>query len=462
MNRRLSALALASGFAVASCAGSSDPVSTAPDTSPPVEDVEEQTEPTDSSDTGTADDGDGDSDSDSDSDGDPEVATAESDAFCAASTALQESEFGTGFSDALFSDLIAAAPAEISDDVEIAIEGIRVLLDTDDEAIEELFDEEFDERFDDANLRVEQYLADNCEDFESATEEDAAADDAIADDDQDDDDVVGDNTTDDVQVSEFGALDPEPIDLLLTPDAVVGGGVPDATGLARLEYNGRSLEIEIATTTGDAPDIYSAAIHRGAAGETGDVVVDFLRNSDNTSGTIGVTSLDPARDEVLGELWPGIGDPSQYYVQVSSELFPDGIVRAQLDDMTPVPFPDELDEVVVELTPSAAPGGGLDGAEGTIGLTVAISSYSYFTNISYGVEQSMSRLVVSDGDEVLLEEQIGRDVTDGTNQGGLASSEFDLFVAVAEATGTIEGDRTLTFSVVTDEFPDGALVGTLG
>jgi len=451
MNRQLSALALASGFTVASCAGSSDPATTVPDTSPPAEDVEEQTEPPE---TETADE---DEDEDED-DGELEVAMGESDAFCAAATTLQGTDVETAFSDAALSELSATAPAEISDDVEVAIEGLLVLVDGDEAEVAALFDDEFGERFDAANLRVEQYLADNCAGFESATEEDDGDGDAIA----DEEDPFGEETTDDVQVSEFGALDPEPIDLLLTPDAVVGGGVADATGLARLEYNDASLEVEVATTTGDAPDIYTAAIHRGAAGETGEVVVDLGTGSDNTSGTIGFTSFGPGRDEALSELWPGIGEPSQYYVQVSSELFPDGIVRAQLDDMTPVPFPDEMDEVVVELTPSAAPGGGLDGAEGTIGLTVGVASYTYFTEISYGVDQSMARFVVSDGDEVLLEESIGRDVTEGTNQGGLASSDFDFFVAVAEATGAIEGDRTLTVSVVTDEFPDGAIAGTIG
>lgn len=102
---------------------------------------------------------------------------------------------------------------------------------------------------------------------------------------------------------------------------VPGPGDLGAFGTAILSVNrGQArvcFDIQVAEL-----EVTAAHIHRGAAGEAGDVVVDLTGASDGE-----LAGCAEASPEILNEL---LTNPSGFYVNVHSEEFRPGAIRGQL------------------------------------------------------------------------------------------------------------------------------------
>ena len=105
----------------------------------------------------------------------------------------------------------------------------------------------------------------------------------------------------------------------------VGVGDPDGSGTATITLNPGQEEVCFELTVADIDTPIGAHIHEGAAGTNGPVVVGLepLPPTGDSSSS-GCVSLE--RQEIIEIL----RDPSNYYVNVHTGLFPGGAIRGQL------------------------------------------------------------------------------------------------------------------------------------
>jgi hypothetical protein len=107
--------------------------------------------------------------------------------------------------------------------------------------------------------------------------------------------------------------------------AAVGVGDPDGSGTATITLNPGQEEVCFELTVADIDTPIGAHIHEGAAGTNGPVVVGLVPlPPTGDSSSSGCVSLE--RQEIIEILQ----DPSNYYVNVHTALFPDGAIRGQL------------------------------------------------------------------------------------------------------------------------------------
>lgn len=98
----------------------------------------------------------------------------------------------------------------------------------------------------------------------------------------------------------------------------------DGTGTAIIDINPDRNEVCYQIGLRDVEDVTGAHIHVGDEGETGDVLVNLRYSGDNDGGEDCVDDVDEAILEQISE------DPAGHYLNVHSERYPDGAVRAQL------------------------------------------------------------------------------------------------------------------------------------
>jgi CHRD domain len=108
-----------------------------------------------------------------------------------------------------------------------------------------------------------------------------------------------------------------------------GPGDPNATGNAELTLNQGQGEVcfDLSWAQVDGT-VFAAHIHVGEAGSPGPVVVTLFTGTfagtDEASGC--VSDVDPELIKAIRQ------NPSAYYVNVHSDVFPGGAVRGQLGD----------------------------------------------------------------------------------------------------------------------------------
>ncbi len=115
-------------------------------------------------------------------------------------------------------------------------------------------------------------------------------------------------------------------DLELTADSEVCDGDTcggDGSGNATVDINSDENEVCYEITLEGVEGANAAHIHEGGEGENGDVVVDL-----EYSGDEGETCVDGVDEGVLEDIGE---EPSQFYVNVHSEQYPDGAARGQLE-----------------------------------------------------------------------------------------------------------------------------------
>lgn len=98
----------------------------------------------------------------------------------------------------------------------------------------------------------------------------------------------------------------------------------DGTGTAIIDINPDRNEVCYQIGLRDVEDVTGAHIHVGDEGETGDVLVNLRYSGDNEGGEDCVEDVDEDILEQIAE------DPAGHYLNVHSERYPDGAVRAQL------------------------------------------------------------------------------------------------------------------------------------
>ncbi len=107
-----------------------------------------------------------------------------------------------------------------------------------------------------------------------------------------------------------------------------GPGDPDATGFAALRLNQGQRTVCFDINWADIDGTVSAGhIHEGDAGTAGPVVVTLFQGA--FDGTDEVSDCVTAERSLIKEIRK---DPSDYYVNVHSDVFPAGAVRGQLGD----------------------------------------------------------------------------------------------------------------------------------
>lgn len=122
-------------------------------------------------------------------------------------------------------------------------------------------------------------------------------------------------------------------------DGEDGAGDPNAKGTASfLVADERTICYGFGLTGAEAPN--AAHIHRGAAGQNGDIVIDFTKGVPKDAA--GQPAGDPGASgwckvlEDQGELAALrriLSNPKGYYVNFHTPSFPDGVVRGQLGRM---------------------------------------------------------------------------------------------------------------------------------
>jgi len=105
----------------------------------------------------------------------------------------------------------------------------------------------------------------------------------------------------------------------LSGDEEVGGGDPDGSGIARVDFGGDQVCFIIDLT--GVEDVTAAHIHAAPAGVNGPIVIDFDIPNNGLEGC--VTSDRQLMRQILR-------NPAGYYVNVHSVPFPAGAVRGQL------------------------------------------------------------------------------------------------------------------------------------
>jgi hypothetical protein len=106
---------------------------------------------------------------------------------------------------------------------------------------------------------------------------------------------------------------------------VPGPGDPDGTGSASVTIDTASSQVCYTLFVQNLTLPAAAAhIHRGAAGESGDVVIPFDIPPDATGNAVSCVAADAA---LLAEI---AQNPAGFYVNVHTSDFPDGAVRGQI------------------------------------------------------------------------------------------------------------------------------------
>lgn len=111
----------------------------------------------------------------------------------------------------------------------------------------------------------------------------------------------------------------------ITLNATLEGGPdgdPDGSGTASVTIDREAGEVCYELEVADIADPTVAHIHRGAAGESGGVAVDFSLPENGMSGC--VTGADSS---VIEEI---IENPGNFYVNVHNDDHPGGAIRGQL------------------------------------------------------------------------------------------------------------------------------------
>jgi hypothetical protein len=103
---------------------------------------------------------------------------------------------------------------------------------------------------------------------------------------------------------------------------VPGPGDPNGFGTAHIALFPSSGKICYVLTAFRIAPANAAHIHEGPAGVAGPVVVELRPPTFGLSG--GCTSADP---ELVGDI---AANPTEYYVNVHNQPFPDGAIRGQL------------------------------------------------------------------------------------------------------------------------------------
>ena len=134
--------------------------------------------------------------------------------------------------------------------------------------------------------------------------------------------LTGAASADRLDVADHGG---RPLSTELTGAAEVPPGDLDGSGTATITLNPGQEEVCFELTVADIDTPIGAHIHEGAAGTNGPVVVGLepLPPTGDSSSS-GCVSLE--RQEIIEIL----RDPSNYYVNVHTGLFPNGAIRGQL------------------------------------------------------------------------------------------------------------------------------------
>ena len=105
---------------------------------------------------------------------------------------------------------------------------------------------------------------------------------------------------------------------------VPGPGDPDATGTARVNIDATKGEVcyEVAAQKIDRPT--GLHIHEGEAGKSGGIVVRLNTPTASDTTTRGCA---PAEAALLGRM---TGNPRNFYVNVHTDVYPEGAARGQL------------------------------------------------------------------------------------------------------------------------------------
>lgn len=114
---------------------------------------------------------------------------------------------------------------------------------------------------------------------------------------------------------------------LVGAEEAPGPGDPDATGSAMLRLNQGQGEVCYQLSWADVDgDVVAAHIHAAGAGVAGPVVIPLPTTGPGTGSSSGCVTADPAVIKAIRQ------SPSDYYVNVHSNVFPAGAVRGQLGD----------------------------------------------------------------------------------------------------------------------------------
>jgi hypothetical protein len=109
----------------------------------------------------------------------------------------------------------------------------------------------------------------------------------------------------------------------LSGEAEIPTGDPNANGTASIKTRGSEVCYDLRWSGVEAT---ASHIHRGAAGKTGDIVVNFFAE-DSALATSTKSGCVQADSEVVAAI---AANPSNYYVNVHSADFPKGEIRGQL------------------------------------------------------------------------------------------------------------------------------------
>ncbi len=113
---------------------------------------------------------------------------------------------------------------------------------------------------------------------------------------------------------------------------VPGPGDPNATGSAHLNLDADSGEVCFAITHKNVDGtVVAAHIHEGGTDVSGGVVIDLEWS---TTGGTGCVTADPGAVAAVS------AEPSGYYVNVHSTIFPAGAIRGQLQYLTTSAVPE--------------------------------------------------------------------------------------------------------------------------
>lgn len=104
------------------------------------------------------------------------------------------------------------------------------------------------------------------------------------------------------------------------PDACGGSG----SGTATIEVDSDENQVCYSFELNGVEGVNASHIHEGAAGQSGDPVVDLAYEGDDEGGEGCVDGVD---EGVLEDI---LNSPSGYYVNVHTEQYPDGAGRGQL------------------------------------------------------------------------------------------------------------------------------------
>lgn len=116
--------------------------------------------------------------------------------------------------------------------------------------------------------------------------------------------------------------------LELTGDAEVCDGDTcggDGTGTAEVTINSDQNEVCYEIVLEEVQDVTAAHIHAAPEGEAGEVVIDLEYAGDDAGAEECVDGIDESVLEDVSE------EPERHYLNVHSEEYPDGAVRAQLE-----------------------------------------------------------------------------------------------------------------------------------